>query len=67
MTIWLEYVIEQAGKNFKIRGEWEGELMGVDADGSQKDNYLYKPGDVFRVNEHGWLCHISGDDGVNRD
>jgi hypothetical protein len=41
--------------------------MGVDADGSQKDNYLYKPGDVFRVNENGWLCHISGDDGVNRE
>jgi len=65
--IWLEYMIEQAGRNFKIRGEWEGELMGIAADGSEKEHFLYKPGDLFRVNEKGWLCHISGDDGVNRE
>jgi hypothetical protein len=65
--IWLEYVIEQAGRNFKVRGEWEGEPMGIDADGSEKEHFLYKPGDLFRVNENGWLCHISGDDGVNRE
>lgn len=65
--IWLEYVIEQAGRNFKVRGEWEGELMGIGADGSEKEHFLYKPGDLFRVNEKGWLCHISGDDGVNRE
>ena len=65
--IWLEYMIEQAGRNFKIRGEWEGELMGIAADGSEKEHFLYKPGDLFRVNEKGWLSHISGDDGVNRE
>jgi len=65
--IWLEYVIEQAGRNFRVRGEWEGELMGIDSDGSEKENFLYKPGDLFRVNEKGWLCYISGDGGVNRE
>ena len=65
--MWIDYIIDQAGKNFKIRGEWEGEVMGLEADGNKKKNYLYKPGDVFRVNENGWLCHISGDEGVNRD
>jgi len=65
--MWLDYVIDQAGKNFKVRGEWEGEVMGVDVDGSPKPNYLYKPGDLFRVNEDGWLCYVSGNDGVNRE
>ena len=29
--------------------------MGVNKDGTQKDHWLYKPGDVFIVNENGWL------------
>ena len=29
--------------------------MGVGPDGTKKDNWLYKPGDVFIVNESGWL------------
>ena len=33
-------------------------LMNGDVakDGTRKDHFLYKPGDVFIVNEHGWLC-----------
>ena len=53
--IWMDYNITQAGNNFRIEGDWPGEVMGQMADGKQKDSYLYKPGDVFIVNEDGWL------------
>ncbi len=60
--MWVDYNIDQAGQNFKVSGDWPGEVMGVAKDGTQKDNYLYKPGDVFVVNESGWLMksdHLS--------
>ena len=53
--IWMDYLIEQAGQNFRVKGEWPGEVMGLKKDGTPKDHYLYKPGDVFIVNEAGWL------------
>jgi len=53
--IWIDYTIESAGENFRITGDWPGEVMGVTKDGTPKDNYLYKPGDVFVVDENGWL------------
>ena len=53
--IWMDYLIEQAGQNFRVKGEWPGEVMGLKKDGTAKDHYLYKPGDVFIVNEAGWL------------
>ncbi len=53
--MWVDYNIDQAGQHFKVKGDWEGEVMGVAKDGTPKDHYLYKPGDVFIVNEHGWL------------
>ena len=53
--MWVDYNIDQAGQHFKVNGDWEGEVMGVAKDGTPKDHYLYKPGDVFIVNEHGWL------------
>jgi len=59
---WLDYSIDQAGEHFKVQGDWPGEVMGLQKDGSKKDSWLYKPGDVFVVNEHGWLCksdHLS--------
>jgi hypothetical protein len=56
--IWVDYTVEQAGKNFRISGDWPGEVMGKQKDGSDKDHYLYKPGDVFVVNEHGWLIKL---------
>ena len=49
--MWLDYHIEQAGKNFKIRGEWPGEVMGIKKDGSENDHHLYQPNDRFIVNE----------------
>ena len=60
--MWVDYNIDQAGENFKVSGDWPGEVMGVARDGTPKDHYLYKPGDVFVVNEHGWLIksdHLS--------
>ena len=55
--MWVDYSIDSipGGKGFKVKGDWEGEVMGVAKDGSHKDHYLYRPGDVFIVNEHGWL------------
>ena len=32
--------------------------MGVKQDGTKKDYALYRPGDVFVVNEGGWLCKV---------
>ena len=47
----------QAGNNFKIEGDWPGEVMGLDRQGKpgNKDHPLYQPGDVFIVNNSGWL------------
>ena len=55
--MWVDYTIDSipGGNGFKVKGDWEGEVMGVAKDGSQKDHYLYRPGDVFIVNENGWL------------
>jgi len=33
--------------------------MGINRDGTIKENYLYKPGDIFRVNEYGILQKIT--------
>lgn len=53
--IWMDYVVEQAGDNFRVKGDWPGEVMGKQKDGTDKGYALYKPGDVFIVNEAGWL------------
>ncbi len=55
--MWVDYNIDSipGGKGFKVSGDWPGEVMGVQKDGTLKDNWLYKPGDVFVVNENGWL------------
>ena len=55
--MWVDYSIDSipGGKGFKVKGDWKGEVMGVAKDGSHKDHYLYRPGDVFIVNESGWL------------
>lgn len=64
---WMDYNINQSGHNFKVEGEWEGEVMGVKRDGTEKDYWLYKPGDIFRVDETGWLVKISEAEGAVRD
>jgi len=56
--MWVDYTINQAGNNFKVLGEWEGEVMGKKEDGSDKGYALYRPGDVFIVNKDGWLCKV---------
>lgn len=53
--IWIDYDIDQIDDNFKVLGEWEGEVMGKNKDGTDKGYSLYKPGDVFVANEKGWL------------
>ena len=53
--MWVDYTIDQAGENFTIRGDWPGEIMGLQQEGKYKGNHLYKPGDVFVVNKAGWL------------
>lgn len=61
--MWLDYTIQQAGPHFKILGDWEGEVMGKLKDGSEKEHFLYKPGDRFIVNEDGWLCKVEDKSG----
>ena len=56
--LWLEYAIEQAGSNWRVKGDWPGEIMGTDQDGTKRDSYLYKPGDKFEVSEEGWLMKV---------
>ena len=54
--MWMDYLVESyPDGSFTIKGEWPGEVMGIAKDGSKRDNYLYKPGDVFVVNEYGIL------------
>ena len=56
--MWTDYNIDQAGDNFRVVGDWPGEVMGIKQDGTKKDYALYRPGDVFVVNEGGWLCKV---------
>ena len=56
--MWTDYNIDQVGDNFKVMGEWEGEVMGKQKDGSDKGYALYRPSDMFLVNEKGWLIKI---------
>jgi hypothetical protein len=55
---WLDYTVESLGLHgqaFRVKGDWDDEVMGKNEDGSNKDYWLYKPGDVFIVDENGWL------------
>jgi len=53
--MWVDYNITQMGENFRVEGDWPGEVMGLMQDGTTKESVLYRPGDVFIVNEGGWL------------
>tara|TARA_R110000868_G_C10683600_1_gene747687 strand:- start:593 stop:790 length:198 start_codon:yes stop_codon:yes gene_type:complete len=46
--MWVDYTINSmpGGNGFKVEGDTPTEVM---------DKGLYKPGDVFIVNESGWL------------
>ena len=52
---WLDYTVESGHNRFRVKGDWDDEVMGKNEDGSNKDYWLYKPGDVFIVREDGWL------------
>ena len=56
--MWAGYNISQAGEHFRVEGDWSGEVMGKNKDGSDKGYALYRPGDVFIVNKDGWLCKV---------
>ena len=57
--IWMDYVVESfPDGSFHVKGDWPGEVMGLKEDGSQKDHWLYKPGDVFIVQENGVLKKV---------
>ena len=34
--MWIDYTVESAGDNFTVKGDWPGEVMGVNKDGTQK-------------------------------
>jgi len=53
--IWMDYLIESGHNKFTVKGDWPGEVMGKNKDGTDKKNWLYKPGDVFVVDNDGWL------------
>ena len=52
--IWAGYNISQAGEHFRVEGDWPGEVW-QDKEGNPKNHALYRPGDVFIVDEEGWL------------
>jgi hypothetical protein len=70
--IWVGYNIVQGADKFTVKGDWDGEVMGWpkdpnDKESFNKENTLYQPGDVFRVDDDGWLIKIHTKDGVVRE
>jgi hypothetical protein len=60
IMIWMDYNIESfPDGSFAVRGDWPGEVMGFQKDGTPKEHALYRPGDIFRVNEYGILQKIT--------
>jgi len=45
-VFWLDYTIEESYFGWRVNGDTDTEVM---------DKGLYKPGDVFVVDEEGWL------------
>lgn len=60
---WVDYSIESGNDRFTVLGDWPGEVMGRNRDGSWggKEHPLYQPGDIYRVDEQGWLIKIGED------
>ena len=60
---WLDYTVHSGFEKFRVEGDWPGEVMGLDKDGNPgfKEQPLYQPGDIYRVNEDGWLIKIGED------
>jgi len=57
--IWIDFVVESfADGSFHVKGDWPGEVMGKKEDGGDKGYALYRPGDVFVVQENGILKKV---------
>ena len=56
--IWVDYTVESGYNRFRVKGDWPGEVMGKQKDGSDKGYALYKPGEIYIVGEDGWLRKI---------
>lgn len=57
---WLDYTVHSGYEKFRVEGDWPGEVMGRNKDGTWggKSQPLYSPGDIYEVNEDGWLIKI---------
>lgn len=49
--LWIDYVIEQSGTSWRPVGDYDNKTEPM-------DKGLYNPGDIFMVNENGWLVKI---------
>ena len=38
--MWVDYNITQMGENFRVEGDWPGEVMGLMQDGTKKESVL---------------------------
>jgi hypothetical protein len=57
--LWVDYNISQTGSNWRVEGDWPGEVMGVTREGVVGGkSALYKPGEVYMVNKDGWLVKV---------
>ena len=62
--MWVDYTINSGPNGFTVMGDWPGEVMGFDEEGNPnaKSQPLYQPGDIFVVDDRGWLMRVSRDD-----
>jgi len=61
MTFWIDYDIEQGPNRFRVKGDWDKEVMGYGPNGEpggKKGSPLYSPGEVYIVGEDGWLRKV---------
>lgn len=48
----MDYTIESGVDKFRVKGDWDTELI---------EKGLYIPGDIYKVDENGWLIKIGED------
>lgn len=60
---WIDYTVQSGVDCFTVKGDWPGEVMGRNRDGTWggKEQPLYQPGDIYKVNSDGWLVKIGED------
>ena len=57
--LWLDYTVESfPDGSFTVKGDWDGEVMGKQKDGSLNEHAIYKPGDKFVVDNNGILRKV---------